>query len=351
MNTSNDHLIKNLINDPYFHKWVIDPDQSCEKFWANWGDKNAERKECMEQARAILLSFEFKSSSVSNEETNALWAQISDQIERPTSINQKKLSPNSKNWWYGVAAAVVLFGMAFFAYNNEWNSASEIAEPEISLIEKVAPEGKISSFQFEDGTRVRLFSGSIIRYPATFGKGSREVYLDGEGFFEVQKDVNRPFIVETNTLKTTALGTSFNVRTYGDSNCNVSLVTGKVKVEMLRKTRGRKANTLFLNPGEEATMKFDAVLKQSFDIEETTSWKDGYIYLENKSFDETIGILQRWFKVDFVVMNRAEIGNKLQEKRGIGTFKNQTLENILKVIGHSFEFNYQIQEDKVILIF
>ena len=351
MNTSNDQLVKNLLNDPYFHKWIIDPDNACLKFWDNWGDKVAERRECMNQARSILLAYKFKSTSVTQEETNMLWAQITERIEKPTTINSNHQKNNHRNWWYGVAAALALFALAFFTYSSEWNNPTDISEPEIGLIEKIAPEGKISSFQFEDGTSVRLFSGSIIRYPATFGEGSREVYLDGEGFFEVEKDPSRPFIVETNTLKTTALGTSFNIRTYGDGKCNVSLVTGKVKVEMLRNIHGRKANALFLDPGEEATMELDAVLKQSFNIEETTSWKDGYIYLENKSFDETINILQRWFKVDFEVKNRAKVQNNLQEKKGNGTFKNQSLENILKVVGHSFEFTYEIKDNTVILTF
>ena len=241
--------------------------------------------------------------------------------------------------------------MVFFAYNGDWHELLEVAESKPIFIEKVAPEGKISSFKFEDGTTVKLFSGSIIRYPLNFSEESREVYLQGEGFFEVTKDTSRPFIVKSNTLKTTALGTSFNIQTYEHGNeCNVSLVTGKVRVEMLENLSGRM-KTVFLEPGEEAITKFDDVIKQPFNIQETISWKDGFIYLENKSFDETISILKRWFKVDFVINNRVKIENKLKGKAGNGTFKNQSLENILRVIGHSFEFKYEIKDDAVILTF
>ena len=198
---------------------------------------------------------------------------------------------------------------------------------------------------------MKLFSGSVIRYPVKFSKENREVYLRGEGFFEVKRDTKRPFTVKTNTVMTTALGTSFNIQTSDNgSNCNVSLVTGKVRVEMLENLSGN-VKAIFLEPGEEAVAKFDDVIKQPFNIQETTSWKDGYIYLENKSFDETISILKRWFKVDFVINNRAKFENKLKGKTGKGTFKNQSLENILRVIGHSFEFEYKINDETVILSF
>jgi ferric-dicitrate binding protein FerR (iron transport regulator) len=350
LKTSNDSIVNNLIKDPYFHKWIIDPESACLDFWVHWADRSEERQECMERARAILLSYKFRSISVSQAEKNSLWDQITEQIEKPTPIKKMgELPHTTRHLWYGIAAAVILLVMVFFAYNRDWSEPIEVTKSESGFIEKAAPEGKISSFTFQDGTTVKLFSGSVIRYPVNFSEDSREVYLKGEGFFEVKRDTNRPFTVKTNTLMTTALGTSFNIQTYENgSKCNVSLVTGKVRVEMLKNSNGM-ANTVFLEPGEEAVIKFDGVIKQPFNIQETISWKDGYIYLENKNFDETISILKRWFKVDFVITNRVKIENKLKGKTGNGTFKNQSLENILRIIGHSFEFKYEIKDDTVIL--
>jgi ferric-dicitrate binding protein FerR (iron transport regulator) len=350
LRTRNDHLVQNLLDDPYFHKWIIDPDEACLSFWANWSDISSERKECFEQARPILISYKFKSVPWSQSESDKLWARVIDEIEKPQSVKYQEKIPG-RIWRYGLAAALLLFALTFVFYTINWDRQNEFPKPEISIVEKVAPEGKISSFKFEDGTTVKLFAGSTIRFPNTFSDEIREVYLDGEGFFEVTRDPNRPFIVNTKTLKTTALGTSFNVRTYENSNkCNVSLVTGKVKVEMLKSSPG-KVTTLFLEPGEEAFMEFEDIQKQPFNLQATTSWKDGYIYLENKSFDETISILNRWFKVDFEVRNRTKVEDQLKGRTGVGTFKNQSLENILKVIGHSFEFEFEIQHDTVILTF
>lgn len=70
--TSNDRIVKNLIKDQYFHKWIIDPDRACLDFWAHWGDEATERQECVAQARAILLSYKFKSSTISQARKNIL---------------------------------------------------------------------------------------------------------------------------------------------------------------------------------------------------------------------------------------------------------------------------------------
>jgi len=343
--TNKDQIVKELIKDEYFHKWIIDPDKACLDFWAHWENEASGRKECIDKARTILLPFKFKTGSIPQVKKNMLWEHISDQIEK-TSITKKERQKNTiRHLWYGIAAAVTLLMMVFFTYNSVWDGHTEISKSEISILEKVAPEGKISSLKFEDGTVVKLFSGSVIRYPVNFSKQYREVYLEGEGFFEVTKDANRPFIVKTNSLQTTALGTSFNIRTYENRNkCDVSLVTGKVKVEMLKKSR-ETLNEVILEPGEEAVLEQEGVRKQPFNIEEVISWKDGYIYLENKNIDETLSILERWFKVDFDVKNRY----KANGKSGIGKFKNQSLENILHVIGNSFDFSFEINNDKVII--
>ena len=241
MKTSNNSTIKNLLDDPYFHKWIINPDKTCQDFWNKWADESEERQACMERARAMLFSFEFSSTTVSPQEKDNLWDQITEQIERPTPVEIIEELPNtSRHWWYGIVASMLLLVMVYFAYYDNRSEPIKVTKAESSFIEKVAPEGKISSFTFEDGTTVKLFSGSVIRYPVKFSENSREVYLKGEGFFEVKRDTKRPFIVKTNTVLTTALGTSFNVHAYENaSKCDVSLVTGKVRVEMLENLSGR----------------------------------------------------------------------------------------------------------------
>ncbi len=338
-----DQIVQELIKDKYFHKWIIDPDQKSNDFWTNWAKENPEKNECVRRARSILLSFKFQPGPIPPVKKDLLWDTITKQIEETYLIRKRQRKNNINFLRYGIPAAIALLIMVAFAYNNGWINPSKTKKTSVSIVEKTAPKGKISSFEFEDGSMVKLFSDSKIRFPEKFDKGLREVYLEGEGFFEVKKDAKRPFIVKTKNLATTALGTSFNIRTYKRGNdCDVSLVTGRVKVERLDKASDGP-HQVILTPGEEAVLKNNEVVKRPFNIDETVAWKDGYIYLENKSFDETLQILDRWFDVDFEVRNRG----KAKGKKGTGRFKNQNLENILQVIGYSFSFSFEINDDKV----
>lgn len=343
--TNRDKIVQELIKDEYFHKLIIDPDEECILFWKNWENESDERKGTVDKAKQTILSFRFKPRTISKEQKGVLWEGIEHQIEK-SSISAKNNRKRSVGYyWYGVAAAITLIVIVAFAYDGWLERYSESAAVELATIERIAPKGKISLFEFEDGTTVKLFSGSKIRYPQKFGEQVREVYLEGEGFFEVAKNAGRPFVVKTNSLVTTALGTSFNIRTYDNNDmCDVSLLTGSVSVGKLKKA-GDVVNVVILRPGEEAILENDEVVKQRFNIEETMSWQEGYIYLENKSFDETIQILERWFDVNFVVKN----GYKADGKRGTGKFKGQNLENILQVIGHSFGFSFEIDDNKILI--
>ncbi len=100
---NNDRIVTDLINDEYFHKWIIDPDKACLDFWAHWENESAERQDCMVQARAILLSHKFKSSLISQTKKDMLWDQITDQIEKTSSIKKKQQQNTIGKMWYGIA--------------------------------------------------------------------------------------------------------------------------------------------------------------------------------------------------------------------------------------------------------
>ena len=340
-------IVKDLVKDEYFHRWIIAPDEDCIEFWQKWEMENAERKSFIDEAKNILLSTQFKIDNLPNDKKDLIWDSITCRIERETASAKRKNRNHLRYMWYGIAASLILVVTVIFSYDSFFSGSAPLVQTEAKLIEKKAPIGKISSYRLGDGTMVRLFSGSTITFDEDYGVNVREVYLEGEGFFDVVKDKSKPFIVKTKGLSTTAIGTSFNVRTYKNTmRCEVSLVTGKVKVESLEKSI-ETLNEVILIPGEEALLNKEGVIKQPFNIDEKTAWKDGYIYLEDKSFDESLQILQRWFNVDFVVNH----GYKSTGKKGSGKFKNQSLNNILNSIGYSFDFTHSQNEDKVTINF
>jgi transmembrane sensor len=104
--------------------------------------------------------------------------------------------------------------------------------------------------QMPDGTQVSLEQGSTLEYPDRFSDNNREVYLNGEAFFEVKKDEKRPFIVHTRFLQTTVLGTSFNVDAYAPGETRVVVVTGMVKVAV--EGQGKAGQDVVITPNQRA---------------------------------------------------------------------------------------------------
>ena len=108
------------------------------------------------------------------------------------------------------------------------DSLKEIVYNKLSV-----PKGGEYRVELEDGTKVWINSASRLRYPVIFSGDTREVYLEGEAYFEVRKDVGRPFIVHSGGQKVTVLGTSFGMTCYANEvNDYTTLVSGKVKVEL-----------------------------------------------------------------------------------------------------------------------
>lgn len=157
------------------------------------------------------------------------------------------------------------------------------------------PRGGEYQLKLADGTRVWLNASSSIRYPINFTADRREVYVEGEVYFDVEKDINRPFIVHAEDTKITVLGTEFNVSAYPEeSHVRTTLVEGRVEMKKGGVIRQ-------LRPGQQArTMKGESehIAIQSVDIEEMVAWKNGYFYFHNESIKSAMEKIARWYDVE-----------------------------------------------------
>ncbi|MCG8310617.1 MAG: FecR domain-containing protein [Cytophagales bacterium] len=331
-----DKLVKELLRDEYFTKLIIDPDEDCIEFWKQWENGEQGRKEAIRKAREIYIPFSIGSKELLQEEKVDVWNSIEKEIFEENDFGKREeKSKKTKLYLYGIAASISILFLILVL--RDFTRHSEIVSPGVTMIEKQSPLGSISSFKFRDGSVVKLFPGSTIRYSEDFGVDTREVHIAGEGFFEVKKDPDHPFMVISDSARTTALGTSFNVRTkMVNGKTTVSLVTGKVKVEPLNGSI-QNGEIVELTPGEEVSISSNKLKKQSFDIVSKTAWVDGIIYIESKSLDESLEILKRWFDVQFVVNN----GWRSKGFKANGRFKNQSLENIMMVLSDSYQFEYK----------
>ena len=164
------------------------------------------------------------------------------------------------------------------------------------------PKGGEYRIELEDGTKVWINSASRLRYPVVFSSNSREVYLEGEAYFEVQRDVDRPFIVHSGEQKVTVLGTSFGISCYAsEANDYTTLVSGKVKVDF---ERGKQS--FMLEPGMQvAYIKESGIaIEKKVDVAEFVAWKNGKYIFNQKRLEDILSTLSRWY--DFEVFYRNE---------------------------------------------
>ena len=214
---------------------------------------------------------------------------------------------------------------AGLAWTSYYVSNQEVDKPvQMAAVLKSNPDGRKTTFELPDGTRVNLNAASELKYVDDIENSKRIVYLTGEAFFDVAKDKTKPFMVITKGISTTALGTSFNIKAYSDYPLvKVLLMTGKVGVEYL----SAKASGLILNPGMGA--EYDSengkLIAKDFNFEKELGWKQGIIILDNVGFPEVINQLERWYGVNIQIQNKQKAG----QWNYSGRFQNESLENVL----------------------
>ncbi|GGF38111.1 FecR family protein [Echinicola rosea] len=246
---------------------------------------------------------------------------------------------------FKIAAGLVMFlSLSLFGYEYFWhNAGAKLNQEALAMDIKSNPAGQKSKIKLPDGTIVYLNSASSLEFPVDFAT-NRQVKLQGEAFFEVFPDKEHPFSVESRGIKTTALGTAFNIKAYGDmAETEVALAHGKVRVE------AGNDDQLELIPGEAAVsnVQNNAFDKKNVNIEKILFWKEGILHFDGASFDEVVNTLERWYNVSI------QIDGKYDSKfQCSGTFdKNEYLDNVLDILGHSIGFDFQINKKKVTLIF
>lgn len=170
------------------------------------------------------------------------------------------------------------------------------------LNQVVVPYGKRQKVLLSDGTLVQLNAGSKLTFPAAFSGKTREVYLKGEGFFEVHKNAEVPFIVKTDNIDIKVLGTKFNVSAYEDEQVTSAvLVEGKVNVTQKNKIFSNKQFTL--NPGQGC---FYSVGEQKsmvkvVDVNEYILWKDGLYNFKNLPLSAVVNRVHKYYNISIQI--------------------------------------------------
>lgn len=196
-----------------------------------------------------------------------------------------------------------------------------------------------------DGSKVWLNSASSLRFPTVFTGPSREVELNGEGYFEVEDDPSQPFIVTMGTGgRVEVLGTHFNVNCYHDEeSVRTTLLEGKVRVVNRESAIG--SESAVLKPGEQAILTHDSrlTIAVTADVSAVTAWKNGWFEFEHTDLKTIMRQISRWYDVDIVYAQMP--GN---EKFGGRISRKENLSTILKAL-ESEELQFRLEGKKLII--
>lgn len=228
---------------------------------------------------------------------------------------------------------VVVSGLGFYL-SRQTELFSETTYSEVYV-----PKGEDARIFFQDGTEVFLNADTRIRYPNKFGVRKREVYLDGEAYFNVASNRKRPFVVKAQHTETEVLGTSFNVRAYSNSNTiEVVLDEGRTSFHVYE-------NNYPMLPGQK--IEYDkstgrTTLRNLINPSNASLWKKNILHFYDTPLADVIKELERRFDVQFQVQNTEALNYSYTL-----TTKQPGIENVLKELQKISPVKFKIEGDMI----
>lgn len=275
-------------------------------------------------------------ADIRNEIENRIWDEIFDDEASP-----KNSSSLSNKFWINfisVAAVIlIILSAGFYFFRNEPVQPVNAISRQITIKEN-------RLIQLPDGSTVILRPGAKLNYPSSFdGLSLREVYLDGQAYFDIKHNSLKQFIIHTGKLKTIVLGTAFEINAWSDnSSIQVTVSRGKVRIEdQNNRTIG------IITPNQQITYDKTSknIIQKVVNAPEYLEWKEQDLLLSDVTVAEAAMLLESRYKVDIIISD-----DSVRAKRFTTIVrKGETLEQILKSISEFNEAVYRYDIDKAVI--
>jgi transmembrane sensor len=269
-------------------------------------------------------------------------------------------------------AAIVLLsvGLTWLFFSSK----ERAMQNKLSYNEFSVPYGSKSTLVLPDGTKIWMNSGSKIRYPEKFAPNDRTIYLEGEAFFDVTHNPQRPFIVKTSDINIKVYGTRFNVKSFPEENIiETALLSGSVEIERTNST-GQVLNNIKMVPNQVVSYlkrkgefvsdipsvnaseqkkvvaivssgKVNEIKSISISpIELVTSWKDEQLIFKKENIQNIIVKMQRWYDVKITLQNE-----DIKKCIFTGTFDKETVEEALDALKLTYPFTFTINKNIIVI--
>ncbi|MEZ0452543.1 FecR domain-containing protein [Sphingobacterium thalpophilum] len=201
----------------------------------------------------------------------------------------------------------------------------------------VVPKGNFYKLTLEDGTLVWVNASSQLKFPVKFKNDERRVILEGEAYFEVAHDAQRPFFVESRGSEVKVLGTHFNINAYSH-NVRTTLSSGKVQVS-------HSGNIIVLEPGEYANIVSGQLSKGKADLEHDLSWHNNQFYFKKETIAEIASTLSKWYDIQVrfkkgVSLNKVYTGNFKRDVK---------LSEVLEMLTYVCDLKFELRGNELIV--
>lgn len=318
-----------------------------------WLNKNSENRRILHSVDQIWKATSEKSQENFLKELNLEkdWDRIYERIELKNSeseqdrINKfrrlRKRQQIMSNLFKIAALFLVAFLSVFLTLRYAPVNETPVYEPVFQEISTKA--GERANVDLGDGTKVFLNADSKITVPDSFSPHQRVVRLNGQAFFDVKPDINRPFYIETKNAVIEVVGTSFDVKSYEEDQ-SVRVVVQEGTVEL--KKADDDDEKIIIKQGNLGNLHQFAgrlTLETVVDLNIYTGWRDGRLIFQNTPFREVLSHIKRWYDVD-VDLELAD--ESLLEKEFTADLKTRSIADVFDVISISMNIEYEINEEK-----
>jgi len=305
-----------------------------------WIEQSAEHKNIFNQLKTDQELIN-RNRAMERVNVDSAWNQLKSRIEAEGHVEQeeKKNKTISLNRILKYAAMIVIVaGLGFLfskIYQDNWGY--------YSIAEYTAENEVSNEIILPDGTKVYLNENSSLKFPDEFDRTSRKVKLNGEAFFDVAKNKEKPFIIDAQKAEIRVLGTSFNVRTNVDDDVDVEVYVETGKVEIFQKKL--VPGNIIVEPGNVGIVTKSEIKKQENTNPNIMAWKTKDIVFREDRLRNVFNTLGRVYHVNIYTDNEEILNYRLTS-----TFKNQDIESVIEVICVTFNLKVDYKNNEIRIV-
>ncbi len=284
-----------------------------------WKEASADNLAEYEAIKALWASSK-NASFLDKLEVDADWRKVNQalHLEKPQNLRKtRKIVP----WAWGIAAGFALLFVALFILKND------------------IPITEVQAITLTDGTKVWYKYPTKINIDKRFGKEERLVNLDGEAYFEVAENAEKPFIISANNTEVKVLGTTFNVKSL-PSQTEVTVTSGKVQFSK----KDKPASKVFLTKGEKGVSSAYEVIKEQNKNPNFLAWKTGVFHFDNATLEQVVSDLSTYYGKTLQIKQNESIDCHLT-----ADFEKEDLSSIISVLLQTCGIDAEEKENNIFL--